>query len=129
MEGNGDNFFHTESEDAGRTNSPQMIEGFVERLYECCDTENLAEVSRQTGVPYNTLKNYTGENARMPSAEVLLLIARNCGVNLHWLMTGEGSCDPPQDDGGTAADPVKGKIGAAAYYIDLPAITIKLRTE
>jgi hypothetical protein len=119
-----------------------MIDGFIDRLYECCETTNLAEVSRQTGVPYNTLKNYTGEANRMPSSEVLMQIARNTNVNLHWLLTGKGECfldggtikkkkkssrsiEPGENEQGGKSTAVRG----AGFRIEIPAITIKISVD
>lgn len=45
--------------------------------------------STQTGLPLSTLKKYEGEH-REPGSEALALIAK-AGVNLHWLITGDGA--------------------------------------
>jgi hypothetical protein len=45
---------------------------FLNRLFLLCETDNMAEVARKVGVPYNTMKNYSGKFKVMPSVEVLL---------------------------------------------------------
>ncbi len=49
----------------------------------------ITDFSKKTGIPYRTLQNYfLGE--RQPSAENLQKIATQLGVNVNWLLTGEG---------------------------------------
>lgn len=48
-----------------------------------------AEMSASSGIPLPTLKKYEGSD-REPGAEALAAMART-GVNLHWLLTGQGS--------------------------------------
>jgi transcriptional regulator with XRE-family HTH domain len=68
-----------------------MKSGFVDRLTLLCGTDNMAEIARKTGVPYNTLKNYlTKTGASLPSAEVLMQIRQSSGASIDWLLTGKG---------------------------------------
>lgn len=45
--------------------------------------------ARQTNIPYTTLRKII-EERNEPSAENLRKIASSCGLNIHWLLTGEG---------------------------------------
>lgn len=51
--------------------------------------ETYAEFSEKTGIPYRTLQNYL-RNEREPNAASLAKIREATGVNLNWLLTGEG---------------------------------------
>ncbi len=63
----------------------------IERLLKLCGVATITDLASKTGVPYNTLKNYaSAKTARMPSSEVLATIAQTTGVNLNWLLLGEG---------------------------------------
>jgi transcriptional regulator with XRE-family HTH domain len=67
-----------------------MPKNFVARLFKLCDTDNMAEVARCTGVSYNTLKNYIPPSERFPSAEILIQIAGTTGASIDWLLLGRG---------------------------------------
>jgi transcriptional regulator with XRE-family HTH domain len=62
-----------------------------ERLQKVFDVLNktIKEVAVETGLPYRTLQNYL-RGEREPNTEGLEKISR-LGVNLHWLLTGEGA--------------------------------------
>lgn len=112
-----------------------MIDGFLDRLCECLDTENVAEVSRQTGVPYNTLKNYAGETTRMPSSEVLMQIGRNTNVNLHYLLMGNGPCfveesnEQGREDGAPERPESHQMRMPKGLSIEIPAIRVQVILE
>src|SRR4051794_18028476 len=102
----------------------------IERLYILCDTESLTEVARQTGVPYNTLKNYSAASGkRMPSAEILIQIAKAKDANLNWLLLGEGNptremIDSKIDNGAT-----NGALKDETVDIVIPSFSIQLRFD
>lgn len=55
-----------------------------------------SEAGRRLGVSANTVSMWeTGD--RMPSLTVLVRIAREAGVNLHWLVVGTGPIAAPGD--------------------------------
>ena len=66
-----------------------MNEGFVERLGRAFGGQSVAKVARRLGVSHATVRNYY--LGRLPSPEVLMLIANETGVSLNWLLLGEGS--------------------------------------
>lgn len=97
---------------------------FLKRLYQICETESLTEVARKTGVPYNTLKNYTNQGGRMPSSEVLTQIASSTGANINWLLLGQG--EPlyvPKEEGNANVSTQLSKF----VDIEIPAFRIKIR--
>lgn len=99
------------------------MDRFVERLFDLCKTDSLTEVARQTGVPYNTLKNYASGSGRMPSAEVLAQIARSTHANLNWLLLGEGTQQTT-----LAPTPLsKADFGLRIVGIEIPPIVVKVR--
>lgn len=53
------------------------------------------EFAEKTSIPYSTLQNYLG-NKRLPNFEALEKIAK-FGVNIHWLVTGEGDLNKNTD--------------------------------
>lgn len=48
----------------------------------------MAEIARRLNLPHATIRNYFG--GRLPSPEVLILIANETNVSLNWLLTGRG---------------------------------------
>lgn len=64
-------------------------ESFVIRFIEAMGTKEPAEVQRKLGVSYQAAKNYL--HGRMPAADVLVKIAAETDISLHWLLTGEGN--------------------------------------
>ena len=66
-----------------------MNEGFVERLNKAFGGQTVASVARRLGVSHATVRNYY--LGRLPSPEVLILIANETGVSLNWLLLGEGA--------------------------------------
>lgn len=50
---------------------------------------NIKQFSRQTGIPYRTLQNYL-LGLREPTIENISKISTHLGINLNWLLTGEG---------------------------------------
>lgn len=89
--------------------------GLINRLFEFCGVDTLTELAVRTGVPYNTLKNYTEAGGRMPSSEVLLQIARATGIDLNWLL-------------GLPHLETK-EAGGRKIHLDIPAIRITLSYE
>lgn len=63
---------------------------FANRLKEVFRGLTDAEIARRCKVQQSAVKNYV-DGSRLPTADVLLQIARVTGVNLHWLLTGSGS--------------------------------------
>ena len=61
-----------------------------ERLRQICEAKNwkLTDFAEQTGIAYRTLQGYVG-GEREPNAEGMTGIAK-AGVNLNWLVSGEG---------------------------------------
>ena len=71
-------------------NKPQ-IEKIVNRLIlliEKVSDGNVSNFAFKSGVPQQTLHNYT--KGRIPSGEQLYNICSNIGVDINWLLTGEG---------------------------------------
>lgn len=64
-------------------------ESFAVRLKTAFDRASNAEIARRLKTTDATIKNYT-DATRLPTFEMLLQISRVTGVNLHWLMTGDG---------------------------------------
>lgn len=62
---------------------------FVKRLRIAFDHDNNASIARRLGTTDATIKNYT-DGKYLPVAEMLLRITVVTGINLHWLLTGEG---------------------------------------
>lgn len=65
--------------------------GIKNRLKQIKDTKrlNLKEFSEVSGVSYRSLQNYlSGE--REPNVAGLLSLCTHMGVNINWLLTGEG---------------------------------------
>lgn len=76
-----------------RFTDAQMAEikrGFAQRLRIAFDEANNAEIARRCRTTDTTIKLYT-DGERLPIPEMLLQITRVTGVNLHWLLTGEGT--------------------------------------
>ena len=65
------------------------VKKYIERLTEALGTTEPAEISRRLGISYQAAKNYL--EGRLPSAEVLTLIAEQTDYSLNWLLTGGGS--------------------------------------
>lgn len=59
-------------------------------------TKTQAEISDLTGIPVDTWKKYEGD-IRAPGSEALSLMVK-AGLNLNWLMTGEGDMKWGADD-------------------------------
>lgn len=61
-----------------------------ERLRQVCEAKNwkFTDLAEQTGIAYRTMQGYIG-GEREPNAEGMLGISR-AGVNLNWLVSGEG---------------------------------------
>jgi transcriptional regulator with XRE-family HTH domain len=91
--------------------------GFIDRLFEVCSAETLADVARETGVSYNTLKNYVSASSH-PSTEVLVAIARKTGASIDYLLLGEGA--PFREA------PAGRKIGAEEVEVTVPSFTIRV---
>ena len=64
--------------------------GLPDRLRQAFDGATNAEVARRIDAVSGTVKPYF-DGLRIPAPEILLKIARATGVNIHWLLTGEGS--------------------------------------
>ena len=62
---------------------------FVDRLSRAFDNASMADVARRLGLPHATVRNYFREG-RLPAPEVLIMIARETGVSLNWLLLGTG---------------------------------------
>src|SRR5438309_3649477 len=85
-----------------------------------------AEMSTSTGIPLPTWKKYEGSD-REPGAEALVAMART-GVNLHWLLTGNGSMllAASATTVYRAAEPSAGGLhNAAALNVDALAAIIR----
>lgn len=61
-----------------------------ERLRQVCEAKNwkITDFAEQAGIAYRTMQGYIG-GEREPNAEGMLGIAK-AGVNLNWLVSGEG---------------------------------------
>ena len=55
-------------------------------------------LSDQAGLPYSSIQNYAADK-QAPGAEALQKIRRTAGINIDWLLTGEGSpfADPSRE--------------------------------
>ncbi len=65
-----------------------MSTEFQERLRRIFEEASMAEIARRLGLPHATIRNYFG--GRLPSPDVLILIANETNVSLNWLLTGRG---------------------------------------
>ena len=62
---------------------------FAGRFAEVCGSSEPANVARTLNISYQAAKNYlSGE--RLPSTEILLLVAERTNYSIHWLLTGKG---------------------------------------
>jgi transcriptional regulator with XRE-family HTH domain len=67
------------------------MENFIERLLKLINDVsggNVSEFSKKSGIKQPTLHKYT--KGRLPGAESLYALRNNLGVNINWLLTGEG---------------------------------------
>jgi transcriptional regulator with XRE-family HTH domain len=62
---------------------------FADRLLEAFNGASMADIARRLDLPHSTVRNYI-QNKRLPAADVLIAIANNTNVSLHWLLTGKG---------------------------------------
>ena len=62
-----------------------------ERLKLVCQEKelNIKGLAEITGIPYRTVQNYLNGD-REPNAEGLTTLCTRLGVNINWLLTGEG---------------------------------------
>lgn len=82
------------------------------------------EVSRKTGISLSTLNNYLA--GRDMKAAFLVTIARACGVNIAWLVAGDG---PMVGGAQKTADPGVHIPAASAFAtLDLDALSAALET-
>ena len=51
---------------------------------------NIKEFSEAVGIPYRSIQNYLLED-RDPSVEALKKLSEHLSINLHWLITGNGT--------------------------------------
>jgi len=65
------------------------VKKYIGRLTETLQSAEPAEISRRLGISYQAAKNYL--EGRLPSAEVLALIAEQTDYSLNWLLTGKGA--------------------------------------
>jgi hypothetical protein len=72
----------------------------------------MTKLSKVTGVPTNTLKNYH-DDERLPAAPVLMQIARTTGADINWLLLG--------------GDVHKQLRSAKTLRIELPPMNIQFR--
>ncbi len=63
---------------------------FAHRLRESFDNVLNSEIARRINSTDATIKAYT-DGDHLPTPDILLRITRATGVNLHWLLTGNGS--------------------------------------
>ena len=70
-------------------NNTQTKLAIARRLREAFDGASNAELARRLSTSDAAIKNYM-DGARFPAIEILLETARITGINLHWLMTGDG---------------------------------------
>lgn len=70
---------------------PEYIDkaGFARRLKIAFDHAINADIARRIGLTDAAIKGYTDGTA-LPVAETLMNIHRVTGINIHWLLTGEG---------------------------------------
>lgn len=68
----------------------QIRKEVAQRLRQAFDHANNAEIARRCKTTDATIKLYT-DGERLPIPEILLQIRRVTNINLHWLLTGEGS--------------------------------------
>ena len=61
---------------------------FRDRLSRIFDHGSMADIARRLDLPHATIRNYFG--GRLPSPDVLILIANETNVSLNWLLTGRG---------------------------------------
>ncbi|MFM9851619.1 MAG: helix-turn-helix domain-containing protein [Sphingomonadaceae bacterium] len=79
--------------------------GFSSRLVEAAELAgfNSARLASAVGVARGTMARYwNGE--RMFPADLLFRVADIIGVSPRWLVTGDGSAEPPIESGGVDAD-------------------------
>ncbi|CAN5354891.1 hypothetical protein BH10ACI2_BH10ACI2_00260 [soil metagenome] len=63
---------------------------FASRLRDAFDLAPNATIARRLSTSDATVKKYL-DGERLPIPEMLLEITRVTGINLHWLLTGEGA--------------------------------------
>jgi transcriptional regulator with XRE-family HTH domain len=83
-----------------------FVKGFILRLKEALGTEEPAEIARGLGISYQAAKNYL--EGRLPSAEVLTVIAEQTDYSLNWLLTGQGAKKTAAEN--TAEDHTPGEL-------------------
>jgi transcriptional regulator with XRE-family HTH domain len=67
----------------------EMRLGFLRRLREAFDHAPNAEIARRLDTTDATIKFWM-DNERMPTLEMLWRISSATGVDMHWLLTGQG---------------------------------------
>ena len=65
-----------------------MNKDFVYRLNDVFDNASMADVARRLDMTHATVRNYY--LGRLPAPDFLIKIAKETGVSLNWLLTGEG---------------------------------------
>jgi transcriptional regulator with XRE-family HTH domain len=50
---------------------------------------SVKELCEKSGISHNTMQNYTARG-RLPNVETLIKLNVYTGVNIHWLLTGQG---------------------------------------
>lgn len=72
---------------------------FSMRLVHVCslDGRSLAEIERVCGLTRGALTRFR-KGSSLPSVESLVGLSRGLHVNIHWLLTGDGSMRPPGVD-------------------------------
>jgi transcriptional regulator with XRE-family HTH domain len=113
---------------------PKEPKNFAERLMVLAGSDRTVDIAEWAGISYNTINNYIN-SGRLPSAEVLLKLHENRGVNIHWLLTGSGQPFSHQPQPTTTFSPVDMKDTTAArntdgdLLIEVPAFTLRIKRE
>ncbi|MGE3953541.1 MAG: helix-turn-helix domain-containing protein, partial [Pyrinomonadaceae bacterium] len=97
---------------AGGRTSEDPASGFPDRLRAAFDHVSNAEIARRCETSDSTIKAYF--EGRLPTAEMLLRIHRTTGINLHWLLTGNGPRRVDGQDERIFAEMEEKEIRAAA---------------
>lgn len=69
-----------------------MVMTIAERIAQLVDGGNVTAFAKKCGIPYSSMTGYLG--GAVPSADRAAMIAQACGVDLTWLITGNGEMRP-----------------------------------
>lgn len=108
-----------------RPSSDEELGRLKERVIEVIGKESTRSFAQKSGVGESTLRNII--DGAMPRIDILLRIAKEGGVNIHWLATGEGDKTPPPEGDKVAERLSHIKVGEDGAVYTRSSITTELK--